>query len=141
MQKFKTKIVYLSKTSRLKFFFFEKSGPDSNSQVASLMISFYLPYVWLDFQVNDLVNLDFHQAVYAVVFPVHVMDIPLVIYFPPGEGNTYACHSRWSIVGSSWNLSGSETSITIANQLPWRNLNKMYTSINYKIIPKSAGKK
>lgn len=39
------------------------------------------------------------------------------------------------------NLSGSETSMTIANQLPWRNPNKMYTSISYKIISQSAGKK
>lgn len=31
--------------------------------------------------------------------------------------------------------------MTIANQLPWRNPNKMYTSINYKIISQSAGKK
>lgn len=47
VQNFNKVTMYLSKTSGLSFF--EKSRPFSISQIASLLISFYLPYVWFYF--------------------------------------------------------------------------------------------
>lgn len=99
--KFNKVTMFISKTLDLSYF--EKSRSHSIIQVASLLISFYLPYVWFDFQVNDLENLNFHQAVFVVAIPVIVMEIPLLIFLTPGSSNTSQCHKEWSIVSNNLN--------------------------------------